>query len=70
MKKIPFLLAVLLNSINILPADSAELGLVDLFRDATTKDPDFLSAQAAYESGLLNRQIGLSNLLPRVSAGY
>jgi len=70
MKKIITLLAVILSAPVIGSVYAAELGLVDLYRVAAAKDPDFMSAQAAYESGQFNRQIGLSNLLPRVNAGY
>lgn len=70
MKKINILIAVIFSTPAIGTAYAAELGLTDLYRVASTKDPDFLSAQSAYESGQFNRQIGLSNLLPRVNAGY
>lgn len=44
------------------------LGLSELYQAATVHDPDFAAAKAAYESGLQNREIGLSNLLPSISA--
>lgn len=51
-----------------LSACAAPIGLLDLYHQATTEDPDFNAARYDYLAGLKNREIGLSGLLPNLSA--
>lgn len=51
-----------------LAAHAAPAGLLELYRHATSEDPDFGAARSAYQAGLKSRDIGLSGLLPSLSA--
>ncbi|MFA6062495.1 MAG: TolC family outer membrane protein [Gallionella sp.] len=52
----------------IFSACAAPTGLLDLYHQAATDDPVFKASNSAYQAGLKNRDIGLSGLLPSLSA--
>lgn len=49
---------------------ASALGLVEAYESALQNDPTYIGAVHENEAGRQNRQLGLSNLLPQVSASY
>ncbi len=52
----------------MLSGQSSAESLAEIYQQALGNDHTFKAARAAYESGLENRNIGLSNLLPQITA--
>lgn len=60
--------ASILITLVALPPLSEASTLIDIYHQALNNDHTFKAARAAHESGLENKNIGLSNLLPQITA--